>query len=93
MLGKPQMEQRRVRKLTRVEHQAQSLGEQRLALSLWGGVQATKSRGVQPGPGQLCLSEEAWEAAGSIASGGGEQRPGLEVRVTGSAGARAIGPL
>lgn len=51
--------------------------------------------GAQPDPGWLCLSEEAWEAASSIASGGGEQRLGLEMgaqEIIGSAGARAIRP-
>lgn len=43
--------------------------------SSWDRMEATKSYGAQAGPGRLCLSEEAWEAAGSIASGGGQQRP------------------
>lgn len=51
--------------------------------------------GVQPDPGWLCLSEEAWETAGTVASGGGEQRLGLEMGaqgIIGSAEARAIRP-
>lgn len=32
--------------------------------------------GAQPDPGWLCLSEEAWEAAGTMASGGEQWRLG-----------------
>lgn len=92
-LGWPQMEEPTVRKLAKVDTKACSLGEQLLTVNLWNRMEATKSC-VEPGQIQAGCAFQ--RRPGTIASGGGERRLGLEMGaqgIIGSAEARAIGPL